>query len=101
MRPLSVITGNEVCADIYLALTVAHKLLTSRNRRVADAIDAESSDALLRELRALGVGAAAPQLIAMVALIDTAVHRLAEAGAMTEEDAWAEIREDVLRKHCQ
>jgi hypothetical protein len=37
----------------------------------------------------------------MVALVDTAVDRLADAGAMSEADAWAEIRKDVIRKHCQ
>jgi hypothetical protein len=37
----------------------------------------------------------------MVALVDTAVDRLADAGAMSDDDAWAEIRKDVLRKHCQ
>jgi hypothetical protein len=36
----------------------------------------------------------------MVALVDTAVDRLADAGAMSEDDAWAEIRKDVLHKHC-
>jgi hypothetical protein len=101
VRPLSVVEGHELCADIHLALTVAQTLITSRDRRVADASDSESSDALLRELRALGVEAAAPQLIAMVALIDTAVDRLADAGAMSVDDAWAEIRKDVLRKHCR
>ncbi len=101
VRPLSVMHGYELCPDIHLALSVAQRLLRSRNRRVADTTDGDSSDALLRELRALGVDAAAPQLIAMVALIDAAVDRLADAGAMSEDEAWAEIRKDVLRKHCQ
>jgi len=101
VRPVSAMQGHELCADIHLALSVAEAVLTSRNQRVADANDAEASDTLLRELRALGVDAVAPQLVAMVALVDTAVDRLADAGAMSEDDAWAEIRKDVIRKHCQ
>jgi hypothetical protein len=101
VRPASAMHGHELCADIHLALSVAQAVLTSRNTRVAETSDRESSDALLRELRALGVEAVAPQLAAMVALVDTAVDRLADAGAMSEDDAWAEIRKDVLRKHCQ
>jgi hypothetical protein len=101
VRPVTAMQGHEVCADIHLALSVAQAVLTSRNTRVAEAPDRESSDALLRELRALGVEAVAPQLVAMVALVDTAVDRLADAGAMSEDDAWAEIRKDVIRKHCQ
>ena len=101
VRPVSAMQGHELCADIHLALSVAQAVLTSRNRRVADTPDADSSDALLRELRALGVEAVAPQLVAMVALVDTAVDRLADAGAMSEADAWAEIRKDVLRNHCR
>ncbi len=101
VRPVSAMQGHELCADIHLALSVAQAVLTSRNTRVAETRDQESSDALIRELRALGVEAVAPQLVAMVALVDTAVDRLADAGAMSEGDAWAEIRKDVLRKHCQ
>ena len=101
VRPVSALQGHEVCADIHLALSVAEAVLTSRNTRVTNPPDEESSDTLLRELRAAGVDAVAPQLVAMVALVDTAVDRLADAGAMSEADAWAEIRKDVLRKHCQ
>jgi hypothetical protein len=101
VRPVSAMQGHELCADTHLALSVAEAVLTSRNQRVADAADADSSDSLLRELRALGVEAVAPQLVAMVALVDTAVDRLADAGAISEADAWAEIRKDVLRKHCR
>jgi hypothetical protein len=43
--------------------------------------------ALVRELRAFGVDEAAPQLIAMVALVDAT-------------EAWDQLCEDVLRKHC-
>ena len=43
----------------------------------------------------------APQLVAMVALVDTAVDRLAETGTMSRTDAWEMIRKDVLHKHCQ
>jgi hypothetical protein len=68
---------------------------------VAEATSADSTDSLLRELRALGVVAAAPQLVAMVAIIDTAVDRLADAGAMSESDAWEQLRKEVMRRHCQ
>ncbi len=101
VRPVSAVQGHEICADIHLALSVAEAVLTSRDKRVADHPDAESNATLLRELRALGVDAVAPQLVAMVALVDTAVNRLADAGAMSTNDAWAEIRKDVLRKNCQ
>ncbi len=101
VRPVSAMQGHEVCFEIHLALSVAEAVLTSRNQRVAETSDRDSSDALIRELRALGVEAVAPQLVAMVALVDTAVDRLADAGAMSNGDAWAEIRKDVLRKHCQ
>ncbi len=101
VRPVTAMQGHELCADIHLALSVAQAVLTSRNTRIAEVADRESSDALIRELRAFGVESVAPQLVAMVALVDTAVDRLADAGAMSEDDAWAEIRKDVLRKHCQ
>ena len=101
IRPVRALHGHEVCADIHTALSVAQAVLTSRDERVADLPDGESNEALLRELRALGVEEAAPQLLAMIALVDTAVNRLAESGAMSESDAWEQIRKDVLRKHCQ
>jgi hypothetical protein len=80
---------------------VAQAVLTSRNERVADVPDDTSGDAMLRELRALGIQEAAPQLVAMVAIVDSAVDRLAEVGAMSQDDAWAQLRKDVLAKHCQ
>jgi hypothetical protein len=101
IRPVRVLQEHEVCADIHTALSVAQAVLTSRNERVADVSEAESSEALLRELRALGVDEAAPQLVAMVALVDIAVDRVAESGAMSEADAWEQIRKEVLRRHCQ
>lgn len=101
VRPVDQLQGHEVCADIHRALDVAHIVLASRNERVADMSDAESGAALIRELRAIGVEEVAPQLIAMVALVDTAVERIAETAAMSESDAWELIRKDVLRKHCQ
>ena len=101
VRPVGAVQGHDLCSDIHLALSVAEAVLTSRDKRVADPPDAESGATLLRELRALGVDAVAPQLVAMVALVDTAVNRLADAGAMSANDAWAEIRKDVLRKNCQ
>jgi hypothetical protein len=101
VRPVADLQGHEVCADVHVALTLARAVVDSRDRRVASSADAESSDTLLRELRAVGVTEAAPQLIAMVALVDTAVHLLADAGARSQGDAWEQLRKEVLRKHCQ
>jgi hypothetical protein len=101
VRPVWQLQGHEVCADIHLALSVAETVLASRDERVTHMPDADSPTAVLRELRALGVDEAAPQLVAMVALVDTAVEELADAGAMSEQDAWDKIRKGVLRKHCQ
>jgi uncharacterized protein (DUF2267 family) len=100
-RPTNQLQGHEVCGDIHRALSVAQVVLESRNDRVAELTDAESSEALIRELRAMGVEEAAPQLLAMVALVDSAVDRIVELGGMSESDAWEQIRKDVLRKHCQ
>jgi hypothetical protein len=93
--------GHEVCADIHTSLSLAEAVVRSRERRVAKASSAESTEGMLRELRALGVVEAAPQLVAMVAIIDAAVDRLADAGATSEEQAWEQLRKDVVRKHCQ
>lgn len=93
--------GHDVCTDVHTALSIAQTVLASRDRRVAASSQVESSESLLRELRALGVVDAAPQLVAMVAIVDAAVGRLADAGAMTEDDAWGELRKEVLRQHCQ
>jgi hypothetical protein len=101
VRPVWQLQGHEVCADVHLALAVAQAVLTSRDERVADLPDDPSGDAVLRELRALGVQAAAPQLVAMVAVLDSAVDRLAEVGTMSHDDAWEQLRKDVLAKHCQ
>jgi hypothetical protein len=101
VRPVVAMQGHEMCADIHTALAVTQAVLTSRNRRVAEQPEAESSETILREVRALGIEAAAPQLIAMVALVDSAVSQLADSGAMSEDDAWEQLRKDVLRKHCQ
>lgn len=101
VQPIAALQGHELCSDIHAALAVAEAVLTSRDRRVADTPEAESSETLLREIRALGVTEAAPQLVAMVALVDTAVDRLADAGALSQHDAWEEIRKDVIRKHCK
>ena len=101
VRPVTELQGHEVCADVHRALDVAHAVLTSRNERVSDLSEAESGAALIRELRAIGVDEVAPQLVAMVALVDTAVDRLAETGTMSRTDAWEMIRKDVLHKHCQ
>jgi hypothetical protein len=78
LRPVSEMQGHEVCAGVHTALSVAHAVLTSRNERVADPIDAQSSAALIRELRALGVEDAAPQLNSMVALVDPGVDRIVD-----------------------
>jgi hypothetical protein len=93
--------GHEVCADIHTSMSVAEAVVRSRSQRVADATSAESTESLFRELRAMGVVEAAPQLVAMVAIIETAIDRLADAGAMNESDAWEQLRKDVVRKHCQ
>jgi hypothetical protein len=101
VRPAAELQGHEVCADVHRALDVAHAVLTSRNQRVSDLSEAEEGAALIRELRAAGVEEMAPQLVAMVALVDTAVDRLAETGTMSRTDAWEMIRKDVLHRHCQ
>lgn len=93
--------GHEVCADIHTSLSVAEAVVRSRRHRVAQAASLDSTESLLRELRALGVVEAAPQLVAMVAIIDAAVDRLADAAAVSEADAWEQLRKDVVRKHCQ
>jgi hypothetical protein len=101
VRPVWQLQGHEVCADIHIALSVAQAVLNSRHHRVAELPDDASGSAMLRELRALGVQEAAPQLVAMVALVDSAVDRLAEVGAMSQDDAWQLLRKDVLARHCQ
>jgi hypothetical protein len=99
--PNSPIEGHEVCADIHTSLSLAEAVVRSRQQRVAEATSAESTESMLRELRALGVVEAAPQLVAMVAIIDTAIDRLADSGATSESDAWEQLRKDVIRRHCQ
>lgn len=101
VRPVWQMQGHEICADVHMALSVAQAVLNSRDERIAAMSDADSGTSVLRELRALGVKEAAPQLVAMVALVDTAVVLVAEAGTMSEEDAWEKIRKGVLRRHCQ
>ena len=101
VRPVWQMQGHEVCADVHMALSVAQAVLTSRDERISEMPDIDSGDAVLRELRALGVDEAAPQLLAMVTLVDTAVDLVAEVGAMSTDDAWEKIRKGVLRRHCQ
>jgi hypothetical protein len=101
VQPVWQLQGHELCADVHIALSVAQAVLTSRDERIAEHPTETSGDALLRELRALGIQEAAPQLIAMVALVDSAVDRLAEVGPMSQADAWEQLRKDVLNKHCQ
>jgi hypothetical protein len=101
IRPVWELQGHELCADVHLALAVAHAVLNSRRERVSDLPDTSSGDTLLRELRALGVQEVSPQTIAMVALVDSAVGRLAQVGAMSEQDAWESLRKDVLVRNCQ
>jgi hypothetical protein len=100
VRPVWQMRGHEVCADVHLALSVAQAVLASRDERIAE-MGGDTGTSVLRELRALGVETAAPQLLAMVALVDTAVELIAEVGAMSEDDAWEKIRKGVLRRHCQ
>jgi hypothetical protein len=101
VQPVWQLQGHEVCADVHIALSVAQAVLRSRDERIAERPAESSSDGLVRELRAFGIQAAAPQLIAMVAVIDSAVSRLAEVGPMSRDDAWEQLRKDVLAKHCQ
>ena len=101
VRPVWELQGHELCADVHVALAVAEAVLTSKRSRITGLPEASSGDALLRELRALGVQEASPQTIASVALVDIAVHRLAEVGMMSEQDAWDQLRKDVLARHCQ
>ena len=101
VRPVWELHGHEVCADVHIALSVAEAVLTSRRERVSELRAADSPDDLLRELRALGVQEASPQTVAMVALVETAIGRLAEVGGMGEQDAWQSLRKDVLARHCQ
>ena len=101
VRPVWQLQGHEVCADIHVALSLAEAVLTSQRTRIAELPEASSGDALLRELRALGVQEAAPQTVAMVALVQIAIGRLADFGAISEQDAWEQLRKDVLARHCQ
>jgi hypothetical protein len=101
VRPVWQMQGHEVCADVHVALSVAQAVLASRDERISEMPGADTADAVLRELRALGVDEVAPQLLAMVTLVDTAVDLVAETGAMSEEDAWEKLRKGVLRRHCQ
>jgi hypothetical protein len=101
VRPVWQLQGHELCADVHVALAVAEVVLMSRRRRTAEMAEPNPGVGLLRELRALGVQEAAPQTIAMVALVEIAVDRLAEFGTMSEEDAWEQLRKDVLGRHCQ
>lgn len=101
IRPVWQLQGHEVCADVHLALTVAQAVLDSRRERVGELSEPNSGDGLLRELRALGVQEASPQTLAMVALVESAVGRLAEVGGMSRRDAWELLHKDVLSRHCQ
>jgi hypothetical protein len=101
IRPVWELQGHEVCRDVHLALSIAQAVLHSRQERVGDLTAPDSGEALVRELRALGVREASPQTVAMVALVDTAVHRLADVAGTTTEDAWDQLRKDVLVRHCQ
>ena len=101
VRPVWQLQGHELCADVHVALTVAEAVLMSRERRTAEMPGPSPGVGLLRELRALGVQEAAPQTIAMVALVEIAVDRMAELGTMSEQDAWEQLRKDVLGRHCQ
>ncbi len=101
VRPVWQLQGHELCADVHVALSVAEAVLMSRQRRTSEMSEPSPGDELLRELRALGVQEAAPQTVAMVALVEIAVDRLAELGTMSEQDAWELLRKDVLGRHCQ
>jgi hypothetical protein len=98
--PVRAMTGHDVCADVHTALFVAHAVLTSRDERVADLTESDLNATLLRELRAAGVTEAAPYLIAMVAVLDAAMDRLVGVTSVDRAQAWQQISDDVLRKHC-
>jgi hypothetical protein len=100
-RPVITMQGHEVCSHVHSALELAQSLLNSRDERVADLPATDSNEALLRELRAHGIGEAAPYFVGMVALVDAAVDRLSVTGAVDRDDAWQQIRKDVLNSHCQ
>ncbi len=100
VRPVWELQGHEVCGDVHVALTVAEAVLTSQRNRIAQLPDSSAGDALLRELQALGVKEVSAQTVAMVALVDSAVNRMAELGAISEQDAWQQLRIDVLSRHC-
>lgn len=99
--PIGPLEGHDVCSDLHTSLSLAEAVVRSRQQRVADATSVESSESMLRELRALGVVDPTPQLVAMVAIIETAVGRLADVGATSESDAWEQLHKDVVRRHCQ
>ncbi len=101
IRPVWELRGHEVCGDVHIALSVAEAVLNSQRTRVATMPGSSPGDSLLRELQALGVKEASPQTIAMVALVDAAVHRLAELATISEHDAWQQLRTEVLTRHCQ
>jgi DUF1009 family protein len=99
-QAVTALQGHDVCADIHTALDVAQALVISRDGRAFASPAAESTDGLLRELRAMGMEQATPQLVAMIALVDTAVDQLADASALDRPAAWEQLRKDVLRRHC-
>ena len=99
-HPVKTFKGHDVCAAIHTALDVAETLLTSRDGRAFASPASESAESLLRELRAMGIVDATPQLVAMVALVDTAVDQLADASAAERKLVWEHLRKDVLRRHC-
>ena len=68
IQPVTALRGHDVCADIHTVLDVAQTLLVSRDRRAFAGPASESTDDLLRELRAMGLDQATPQLVAMIAL---------------------------------
>ncbi|MDI1465375.1 hypothetical protein QEZ54_30845 [Catellatospora sp. KI3] len=100
VQPIWQLEGHEVCRDVHFALSVAQAVLKSQRERVADLADPNSGAQLLRELQALGVHEASPQTVAMVALVESAVDRLAAVGAMSRQDAWQQLYRDVLDRHC-
>ena len=100
VQPVSALQGHDVCADIHTALDVVHTLIISRDSRGFVSPASESTVSLLRELRAMGVNRATPELVAMIAIVDTAVDQLADASVGRREFAWEQLRKDVLGRHC-
>jgi hypothetical protein len=100
LYPMTSLPEHDICADIHTALDLTQTLLVSRDGRAFASPASESTSGLLRELRAMGIDQAAPQLVAMIAVVDAAVDQLADVAASSRQVVWEQLRKDVLRRHC-